>query len=168
VAKAREINKKLQDRINDLRLNHNYETAANLCELVATAQPAKEDPFREVVTWEWVSPVDSNLRVSATSIEKIKKVVDESRRDFGKERPKILGLAKKVADQVIEKVANLAETSADEEYTKLIEELDQFVRSFEDEGDKHVKEIHAHVGAMRKERDRLRQELAKRRAEAPR
>jgi len=165
VAKAREINKKLQDRINDLRLNNNYETAANLCELIATAQPAKEDPFREVVTWEWVSPVDSNLRSSATSIEQIKTVVDESRRDFGKERPKILGLAKKVTERVLEKVANLAETSADEDYTKLIEELDRFVQSFEDEGVKHVRVIHKHVGAMRKERDRLRQELLRRRNE---
>jgi hypothetical protein len=165
VAKAREINKKLQDRINDLRLNDNYETAANLCELVATAQPAKEDPFREVVTWEWVNPVDSSFRVSATSIEKIKKVVDESRRDFGKERLKILGLAKKVADRVLEKVGNLPETSSDEEYTRLIEELDQFVKSFEDKGAKHVKEIHAFVGRMRRARDKLGQELLKRRNE---
>ncbi|MHC4137553.1 MAG: hypothetical protein ACYS0K_21615, partial [Planctomycetota bacterium] len=167
VEKAKDIDKKLQDQLGDLRLGSSYEKAANLCELVETGQPKKEDPFREVVAWEWVSPVDSSLRQPATVIEKIKKVVDESRKDFKKERLRILSEAKKVAEQALEKVANLAETAGDDEYTKLIEELDQLVESFVHEapGVRHVREIHRHAGAMRKERDRLTQELTKRRAE---
>ena len=168
VKKATAIDKKLQDQLGDLTLGRSYEKAVNLCELVETGQPRKQDPFREVVTWEWVSPVDSSLPPQpATEIEEIRKVVDESRKDFRKERPKILSEAKKVKDLALEKVANLPETAGDDEYTKLIEELDQLVGSFvyDAPGVKHVQEIHKHAGAMRKERDRLRQELAKRRAE---
>ena len=170
VKRARDTNKKLQGQLGDFRLGRAYEKAANLCELVATGQPKKQDPFGEVVAWEWVSPVDSSLRQAATEIEEIKRVVDESRKDFRKERPKILSEAKKVTDQALERVANLPETAGDEEYSKLIEELDQLVGKFiyDAAGVKHVREIHKHAGKMRKERDRLTQELAKRRAEAPR
>ncbi|MHC4165084.1 MAG: hypothetical protein ACYSUM_23470, partial [Planctomycetota bacterium] len=170
VKKAGDINKKLQDQLGDMRLSRSYEKAVNLCEFVATGQPKKEDPFREIVTWEWVSPVDSRLRQPATVMEKIGRVVDECRKDFRKERPKILSEAKKGAAQALAKVANLAVTAGDDEYTRLIEELDQLVESFihDAPGVKHVREIHKHAGAMRKERDRLTRELAKRRAEAPR
>ncbi|MHC5050701.1 MAG: protein kinase domain-containing protein [Planctomycetota bacterium] len=167
VKKAKDTNKKLQDKLGDLRLGHAYEEAVNLCELVETGQPRKEDPFGEVVGWEWVSPVDSSLRQAATEIEQIKNVVAEARKDFGKERPKILSEAKKVTDKWLAKVKELPETAADEEYTKLIEELDKLVGSFiqDSPGVKHVPQIHRHAGAMRKERDRLKQQLARRRAE---
>ncbi|MHC4137001.1 MAG: hypothetical protein ACYS0K_18750 [Planctomycetota bacterium] len=170
VKKAKDTNKKLQDKLGDLRLGHAYEKAVNLCELVETGQPRKEDPFGEVVAWEWVSPVDSSLRQAATEIEEIKRVVDEARKDFRKERPKILSEAKKVTEKWLAKVKELPETAADEEYTNLIEELDQLVGTFihDAPGVKHVREIHRHAGAMRRERDRLAQVLAKRHAEAPR
>ncbi len=167
VKKAKDTNKKLQDRLGDLRLGHAYEKALNLCELIETGQPKKEDPFAEVVDWEWVSPVDSSLRQPATEIEEIRKVVDEARKDFRKERPKILSTAKKVTEQALQKVKELPETAGDDEYTQLIEELDALVEAFihDDPGVKHVPAIHRHAGGLRKERDRLRQELAKRRAE---
>jgi serine/threonine protein kinase len=167
VKKAMDTNKKLQDQLGDLRLGRSYEKAVNLCELVETGLPKKEDPFGEVVAWEWVSPVDSSLRQAATEIEEIKKVVDEARKDFRKERPRILSEAKKVREQVLAKVEALPETAGDDEYTKLIEELDQLIGSFiyDAPGVKHVQQIHQHAGALRKERDRLRQALAKRRAE---
>jgi hypothetical protein len=170
VKMARDTNKKLQDKLGDLRLGRSYEKAANLCEAVETGQPNKDDPFGEVVAWEWVSPVDSSVRQPAMSIEEIMKIVKEARRDFGKERGKILKEATLVAAQALETVANLAETAGDDEYTRLIEKLDQLVESFIHHAPevKHVRQIHMYADAMRKERDRLTKELAKRHAEGPR
>jgi len=43
VQKARDATRGLQDNLGDLRMGRSYEKAANLCELIATGQPKKEE-----------------------------------------------------------------------------------------------------------------------------
>ncbi|MHC4550898.1 MAG: protein kinase domain-containing protein [Planctomycetota bacterium] len=164
VQKARDIAKAQENLLGGLRVKRNYEQAANLCALISTKQPRKEEPFREIVEWEWVSPVDSSVRQPATLIEEIMKIVRETRRDFGKERPKILKEATLVATQALEAAQGLGESSRDEAYLEVIEDLDRLMKSFVDEqGTKPVREVRKNVDAMRKKRNALSSHLEDRR-----
>jgi hypothetical protein len=126
---AEEIDKKLRRDLADLRLSKEYEQAANLCDLVANGKPPKDDPFRAIETWEWVSPMDSSTRQSALLFPDIKRVVQGSREYFKSEENLIVETAKKEGRQAIDDAKALPEEAPDADIRAAIKKLAE-VRAF--------------------------------------
>lgn len=155
VEEANGIDVALRRELVGLRAERKYEKAANLCELVATGKPAKDDPFGPIVTWEWVSP-DKSLRTPALDFPEIKKVVDESRKYFDGQYREIIEEAKKVGDDAIKGAEALPDEADPAAIEQAVKELEK-VRKFRDESSdgRKVDEIQKLITAAREAQDRL-------------
>jgi tRNA A-37 threonylcarbamoyl transferase component Bud32 len=131
VAEAMTIDTGLRRELAGLRAAGKYEKAARLCVLVATGKPAKDDPFAPIVTWEWVSPVDKDLKKPALDFPEIKKIVDESRSYFRNEKDLIVAVAKDAGETAIQRAEALPTEADPDAIETAIKELEQ-VKNFRD------------------------------------
>jgi len=152
---AKEIDSTLRSRLAEMRANRHYEEAWNLCDLVATGKPPKEDPFAPITGWEWVNPVNPELRAAAMKFADIKEVVEASQKYFKDEAPRIIEEAVTAGNAVVERAKALPDEAAKPVIDAMIKEL-QGVRSFID-GDvrQKVKAIQDLVSEARQQQTRL-------------
>jgi len=153
VAKAETLAKKQRDKLADLRQERQFEEAANLC---------KVDPFKEVVDWVWVNPVNGN-RQPATEIAKIMKVVEEGRKYFEREGRGVLAQAKRDWEGIEDEVKALSEDAPDEQISTLIGQLEEVqMRYLDPNAADRVPEIREYTKAAKRHEEELRKILTTR------
>ncbi len=152
---ARGIDVAKRRELAGLRAARQYEKAANLCQLIATGKPEKDDPFGPILNWEWVSP-DKSLKAGLDQFPDVNKLIDESRNYFRGEKGAIVAEAKQVGEAAIKRAEALPEEADPAAVKQSIEQLEE-VRKFRDEEtqDSKIKEIQDLISAARFQQDRL-------------
>lgn len=161
----KEIDAKQRALLTEYRANRRYENAVNLCDAAGTGKPQKDDPFAPVVTWKWVSPVVPSLTLDAMEFKRIRDAVEESRKYFRDERPRILSEAKTVADVAIKEAKDLAAEADPAAIDAAIKKLDE-VRKFRDEAGPPNAEIGDLIAGAREQQVRLEGVVAQRNAKS--
>jgi len=152
---AKAIDGKLRSQLAGLRAKRHYEAAWNLCDLAATGKPAKEDPFATITGWEWVNPVNPEIRAAAMEFPEIKEVVESSQKYFKDEAPRIVQEAVTAGTAIVDKAKELPDDAARPVVDASIKEL-QGVRAFIDgEVREKVPAIQDLVAAARTQQTRL-------------
>jgi len=150
VAEATKIDQALRKQLAELRAAHHYEAACNLCALAGTGKPEKSDPFKDIVSWTWVSPVDPDLQAGYSELPRLMKVVEDARKFFAAEREKVVQEAQTVWNVIRAENDDLAKNGAaksDADYERVIEKLQGVCQAFpEQENRKPVEEIDKIVG----------------------
>ncbi|HEX5136730.1 MAG TPA: hypothetical protein VFY93_07145, partial [Planctomycetota bacterium] len=163
LAEAKQIDAKQRSQLAEMRARRQYQLAANLCDRAAADKPSKEDPFANVTTWTWVSPVDPSLKRPALDFGNIKDFLAESRKYFQNERPAIIKEAQTVGNAIIEEAKALPREADPAALDAAIKKLET-VRAFRDEEGEKVPEIETLVAAARDLQGKLETVVAERTA----
>jgi len=133
---AEGIEKTLRQQLANLRAARKWGEALALSDLVGAKEPTKDDPFKAVEDWVYVSPLDEAVRVPATKNAKIMKVIEETRKHFRKERPLVLEQAQRDWEGVVKVADSAVKSDVLSAIQATITELDKVIEVYPDPADR--------------------------------
>jgi serine/threonine protein kinase len=142
VERATKIAREMNLLVKEAQSERRFEDAWNRCQILAAKKTAPGDPFHEIVTWVWKSPVDETLTpMGAMESEEIADVVNKAREQFESEGRLIPTLAERNWKTVQRTIAPALKEEATEEQLELaLGHLDEVTTRFPSSG-RHQREI---------------------------